>query len=294
MPSPIYGISPPRAPGMTFISSPPGIDAINLDASEDTDDGENVSGPKSRTYVARYTGPENEILAQSWVNISEDAEIGNAQRLDAMWKRIADVYNKERPANCPVRRWDLLKTHFYTLQRSVSAFNGLYNQMKRDWGSGRSDVDILMHAMKEWAQTHNNSAFTHLGMWNILKESPKWINQQDRDYCGRKKTKTSAQGGYMSSSNPEDADEERVRPIGQKAAKSKGKGKMNHPSKDIMYEEMKQSIDKNMEEYKRITNEKLKEQIKYNKKWEYDVIMKDTTGMSAIIGVQQQEEKEEL
>ena len=223
MPSPIYGMSPPRAPGMTSKSSrkisiggtstdkecetpssgqdspfhpypsPPGIDAINLDASEDTDDGENVPGPKSRTYAARYTGPENEILAQSWVNVSEDAEIGNAQRLDAMWKRIADDYNKNRPANCPVRRWDLLKTHFYTLQRFVSAFNGLYNQMKRDWGSGQSDVDILMHAMKEWAQSHNNNAFTHLGMWNTLKESPKWINQQERDHCGRKKTKTSAQ-----------------------------------------------------------------------------------------------------
>lgn len=61
-------------------SSPLGINTINLDASEDTDDGE----PKSRTYATRYTNLENEIFAQSRVNINKDSVVDNAQEMDAM------------------------------------------------------------------------------------------------------------------------------------------------------------------------------------------------------------------
>lgn len=46
-----------------------------------------------------------------------------------------------------------LEMHYYTVQRFVGAFNGLFNQVKMDWGAGQNDVDILMNAMTEWAKT---------------------------------------------------------------------------------------------------------------------------------------------
>ncbi|XP_073307178.1 uncharacterized protein [Primulina huaijiensis] len=162
----------------------------------------------------------------------------------------------------------------------TSLFNGIYNKVHSQWGSGCNDADILVKAHEEWMTEpkNKNKPFKYEHVWRILAECQKFA-PQSIDHRGMKKKKTSASGKYTSSSNPEmsvDEDEERScsRPIGQKAAKRKGKNKL------AAYEELKESIDKNMEEFTVYTQQKLEEIRSHNRTREYQILMKDTTAMT--------------
>ncbi|KAH6794347.1 hypothetical protein C2S52_004824 [Perilla frutescens var. hirtella] len=117
-------------------------------------------------------------------------------------------------------------------------------RVNQGWGSGDNDQDILMEALKKWEHNHNGKSFKLLGMWQILRDCPKWNNPRDRDHRGKKKMKTLMSGAYTSSSNNDDDVEERVRPIGPKEGRN--------------------------------------EQLKYhNKVSEWYILTKDTSGMNS-------------
>ncbi|XP_075507550.1 uncharacterized protein LOC142544380 [Primulina tabacum] len=306
MPPPPYGISPPIAAGFgsdesrrtstegtgtekesmtpTSVprshlpphSSPVGLENIILD--KDTHSGNEDHAPQPKKVS--WSLGEEKVLAMSWVVISTDPKIGNSQKMEQMWARIAVEYNKNRPARTIERRWQPLKSHFYYMQKMTSLFNGIYNKVHSQWGSGCNDADILVKAHEEWMTEpkNKNKPFKYEHVWRILAECQKFA-PQSIDHRGMKKKKTSASGEYTSSSNPEmgvDEDEERScsRPIGQKAAKRKGKNKL------AAYEELKDSIDKNMEEFTAYTQQKLEEIRSHNRTREYQILMKDTTAMT--------------
>lgn len=258
-------------------STPSATENINLNADADADFGnEGTVLQQKKTKCSarwRWSCKENEHLARCWVSINKDSVIRNDKKLDQMWIRIAREYNKNRPANTRERHWEAMKTHFYTLQRSLIAFNADYIAVKEACESSRNDVDILMETLKRWVEKHGNQTFKLLGMWQILSECPKWANQ-DREHCCKKKVRTSTPEVSISSSNNENDVEDRTHPIDQKAAKRKAKAKVG------VYEEFIETLDKNMAEYRAIPMQKLKE-IRYrNKKREYDILMRDTSGMT--------------
>ncbi|KAH6784212.1 hypothetical protein C2S52_009171 [Perilla frutescens var. hirtella] len=176
----------------------PGLDNINLEADFEAEVKRNV--------------------------VHEDSVVGTDQKLDQFWVRVATKYNNNRPSNTPVRPDEALKTHYYTVQRSIAAFNAEYISVKQGWRNGHNDADILMEALKKWEHNYNGQSFKLLGMWQILKDCPKWNNSNERDHRGKKKMKIPMSEVYTSSSNNDDV-EERVRPMGQKAAKKKEKWK---------------------------------------------------------------------
>ncbi|XP_042444372.1 glutathione S-transferase T3-like [Zingiber officinale] len=170
------------------------------------------------------------VLVKSWATISTDAIIGNDQKDQAFWKCIADYYNKHRPTGSMTRSYQRLKSHYYRFAPMVNKFFVTYNNFYTHRQNGWSDKNVLENALNMWKANNKGKDFKYIHGWRVLKEYEKYTPQSVAHYSN-KKTRTSESGGNTSTSNPDrsvdlDDSEVRIRPIGQKAAKRKGKSKV--------------------------------------------------------------------
>ncbi|XP_073137232.1 uncharacterized protein [Henckelia pumila] len=172
---------------------------------------------------------EDEVLARSFVTISDDPIIGNDQKADAFWGRVASYYNDNRPAGSNNRKANVIRSHWHnTIQKKVNLFNANYNSIYSLYRSGHSDEDILRFAYEKYREEHNGVAFNLEHVWRIVKDRPMFTPQSDDHFVATKKTRTSESGASNTSSNQNvsvDIDDEDNRPMGRKAAKIKGKDK---------------------------------------------------------------------
>ncbi|XP_042467138.1 glutathione S-transferase T3-like [Zingiber officinale] len=113
--------------------------------------------------------------------------------------------------------------------------------------------------------------------YRVLKDYEKYTPQSVAHYSN-KKVRTSESGGNTSTSNPDtsvdlDDSEVRIRPIGQKAAKMKGKSKAREG------DTMEHNIDKEWQDIKEYQMQKmtLRETEIFHK--DYEILMKDTSEM---------------
>ncbi|XP_042446387.1 glutathione S-transferase T3-like [Zingiber officinale] len=178
----------------------------------------------------RFWSPDEDVvLAKSWATISTDAIIGNDQKDQAFWKRIADYYNKHRPTGSMMRSYQRLKSHYYRFALMVNEFSATYNNFYTHRQSGWSDENVLENALNMWKANNNNKDFKYMHVWRVLKDYEKYTPQSVAHYSN-KKARTSESGGNTSTSNPDtsvdlDDSEIRIRLIEQKAAKRKDKSK---------------------------------------------------------------------
>ncbi|XP_075486241.1 uncharacterized protein LOC142525839 [Primulina tabacum] len=96
--------------------------------------------------------------------------------------------------------------------------------------SSHSDEDILRLAYEKYREENNGIAFNLEHVWRIVKDRPMFTPQSVDHLVSTKKARTSESGASNTSSNQDaslhvDLNEEENRPMGQKAAKRKGKGK---------------------------------------------------------------------
>ncbi|XP_073041683.1 uncharacterized protein [Primulina eburnea] len=198
------------------------IEVVNL---------ENVdSGAEGRKKRSTWRKVEDEVLARSFVTISDDPIIGNDQKAEAFWGRVASYYNDNRPAGTPNRSTSVIRSHWHnTIQKKVYRFNANYNSIYSAYRSGHSDEDILRLAYEKYREENNGIAFNLEHVWRIVKDRPMFTPQSVDHLVSTKKARTSESGASNTSSN-QDASlhvdlEEENRPMGQKVAKRKGKGK---------------------------------------------------------------------
>ncbi|XP_073152716.1 glutathione S-transferase T3-like [Henckelia pumila] len=202
---------------------------------------------------APWSVDEDKLLARSWVTISTDPIIDNDQKDQAFWKRITNYYNKHRATR----------------------------SKERDWK--KSDEDILVKAHEIWKTNHNMKPFKHEHVWRILKECEKYAPQH---HHANKKARTSESEGHTTSSNPDtsiDVDdcEVRIRPMGQKAAKRKGKMKAVNVKKweekmDLRWQKLEEL---HMEKIELQKNEVATREAEALHK-DYEILMKDTSEMT--------------
>ena len=88
----------------------------------------------------------------------------------------------------------------------------------------------MVHAHQEYHETWN-STFQYEHVWRIVRDSPQYAPQSSGHRGGKKARTSESSGAHTDSSNPNtsvdvDESEARSRPMGQKAAKRKGKEKV--------------------------------------------------------------------
>ncbi|XP_073022711.1 glutathione S-transferase T3-like [Primulina eburnea] len=273
---------------------------VDLENVQNTD--VDVEGTKKRII---WKKEEDELLARSYVTMSDDPVIGNDQKGNDFWRRVADHYNENRPAGSSRRALNVIRSHWHnTVQKKVNGFNANYNSVYNTYRSGHSDEDILRFAYEKYRDENNGVAFNLEHVWRIMKTRPLFTPQSDDHLVGTKKARISESGASNTSSNKDasidlDINEEEIRPIGQKVAKIKGKNKAKSSMKDLttrydsLFESFTQYTDikKNESEWKQkeLAIEEMKAKAALNKSEakkskyllkEYEILSKDTSQMT--------------
>ncbi|KAI5404040.1 hypothetical protein KIW84_051256 [Lathyrus oleraceus] len=139
----------------------------------------------------QFTREENILLIQSWLNVSKDLIVEVDQKAESFLLRIAASYNQYRKK------------------------------------SGTSETDVMADAHAIFAQDQGTT-FNLEYAWRLLKDEAKWRIVEESIGSSAKITKTYASGA--SSENPDttssyefNSSSPMERPMGQKAAKRKGK-----------------------------------------------------------------------
>ncbi|XP_020219706.1 glutathione S-transferase T3 [Cajanus cajan] len=269
-PSPLHNIDTPNSEP----ESPIGLDGIQLDGSA-----ENSSTKKIRVP---FTVQEDIILVRSWVNTSKDPIIGVDQTLRQYWSRITEAYNNDEDrGEFPERESTQLKARWNRIHPAVQKFIGCYKQAISQKKSGSSEKDVMAFAHKIYTQD-TGKKFDMEHAWVILRDEPKW--QSDFVQHNSKRGKVTSAGGYSSSSNTEtpiELDEYEIptptsRPIGQKAAKRKAKGKETSNTNVVDFSGIENAIkEKNAYASRLIELKEAQE-----RRLAYETIMKDTSNMN--------------
>ncbi|AES90043.2 glutathione S-transferase T3 [Medicago truncatula] len=219
----------------------------------------------ANTLKTRFQPKEDELLIQSWLNISKDPIVGNGQRGGSFWKRIGEVYNNHRDKDFQERKPVVVKGRWHKkINPSISKFVGCYKDVVALKKSGASESNNISAAKDIYYQDVREK-FTLENAWKLLRDEPKWLAGCVLEPSA-KGTNNLASGAYSASSNPPTPTSEYnppQRPIGQKAAKKKGKEKpveMSTPKFDAL----KDDFNKRLElmsgfarDYARIESEKL-------------------------------------
>ncbi|CAI8590409.1 unnamed protein product [Vicia faba] len=155
-----------------------------------------------------------------------DPIVGVDQKAESFWLRIAANYNQY----CGQLREKLggqLKCRWHRINGLVQKFVECYKQAVNGKKSGTSENDIMVDAHAFFAQDEGTT-FNLEYVWRLLKDEPKWMGESIGN--SSKITKSSASGA--SSDNPNtpssyefNSSSPMERPMGQKAAKRKGKAK---------------------------------------------------------------------
>ncbi|XP_042423208.1 glutathione S-transferase T3-like [Zingiber officinale] len=141
------------------------IELVNLE-KVDSD----TAGRRKRSTWSKV---EDEVLARSLVTSSDDPIIGNDQKVDAFWGRIASYYNENHPPSTPNRIASVIRSHWHnTIQKKVYRFNANYNSVYSVYRSGHSDEDILRLAYEKYREENNGIAFNLEHIWRIIKDRP--------------------------------------------------------------------------------------------------------------------------
>ncbi|XP_058726667.1 glutathione S-transferase T3-like [Vicia villosa] len=178
---------------------------------------------KSREH---FTRDEDILLIQSWLNVSKDPIVGVDQKAESFWVRVAANYNEYRGQSREKLKGQL-KCRWHRINSLVQKFVGCYKQAVNGKKSGTTENDIMAAANALFAQDQGTT-FNLEYAWRLLKDEPKWMGES----IGSSSKITKTYASEASSDNPDtpssyefNSSSPMERPMGQKAAKRKGKAK---------------------------------------------------------------------
>ncbi|XP_048615752.1 glutathione S-transferase T2-like [Brassica napus] len=138
--------------------------------------------------------PEDDILLiSSWLNTSKDVMVGNEQRSDAFWSRIAAYFDARRESEatgggCEQREPHHCKQRWHRINDLVSKFCGVYEAATKEKRSGQNDNDVLKLAHQIFYHNHHKK-FTLEHAWKELRNDQKWCNLATAKHLSSKKRK---------------------------------------------------------------------------------------------------------
>ncbi|GKD95760.1 hypothetical protein Tco_1379657 [Tanacetum coccineum] len=109
-----------------------------VDLDEDDEDDEMAS----RRTITRWNNNEEILLAESWIEHSQDANIGKDQHDDIYWTMILSDFNSRTTA--PSRTKNMVTEKWIRMHCDFQGFNGIYKHLNRK--SGESDADLVENA----------------------------------------------------------------------------------------------------------------------------------------------------
>ncbi|GJY15589.1 hypothetical protein Tco_0386011 [Tanacetum coccineum] len=101
----------------------------------DKDDDDEMA---SRRSITRWNNNEEILLAETWIEHSQDVNIGKDQHEDVYWNLIMSDFNLRTTA--PPRTKNMMTGKWTRMHDACQRFNGIYKHLNRK--SGQSDADL--------------------------------------------------------------------------------------------------------------------------------------------------------
>lgn len=151
-----------------------------------------------------------------------DSKKGTSQNAKTFWGSVSEKFEESTKLFI---KGDTLKSYFNKKKEKVKDFDGCYKRVQDLNPSGWSDDMCMKGALKMYAEQKGDKEFTLMHWWEALKDHPKFNDVQVEEV--EKRLRLDESGAYTTSSggNTNTESLNSLRPIGQKAAKGKGKGK---------------------------------------------------------------------
>ncbi|KAL0711479.1 hypothetical protein Bca4012_018457 [Brassica carinata] len=167
----------------------------------------------------QWTPADDEVLISAWLNTSKDAVVGNDQKGQTFWRRVAEYYQSTPHAkeSGDPRDWRHLKQRWQKINDYTNKFCGAYAAAERQITSGQSDTDVLKAAFDIYFANHQRK-FNLEHAWCVLRFEQKWLSLNTPKPSGSGKRKAGEECSQTSSTTVGD---EEVRPEGSKAAKAR-------------------------------------------------------------------------
>ncbi|GJV41886.1 hypothetical protein Tco_1420326 [Tanacetum coccineum] len=127
--------------------------------------------PTGDVTTLRWSSDEEALLAECFVAVSEDRNVGRSQAKDTFWIRVMHEFNRK---NFQKRTKDMLTSKWTTLNHHCQKFNAIYKRCHRLKKSGESEVDLMGRARGMYQDENKNSPFNHDKAWAILRQHAKW------------------------------------------------------------------------------------------------------------------------
>ncbi|XP_056848379.1 glutathione S-transferase T3-like [Raphanus sativus] len=191
--------------------------------------------PPVRKERRTWTPEDDVVLISSWLNTSKDPIVGNEQKCDAFWKRVAAYYSASRKGS-DHRALSHCKNRWQKINDHVCKFSGAYDAATRQRTSGQNENDVLRLAHIIYF-TKVKKKFTLEHAWKELRHDQKWCSLSTAKKDGSSKKKRCEDGSESANSKAteEDSslhDESTKRPMGVKAAKKALKERLSKKTVD--------------------------------------------------------------
>ncbi|GKC28010.1 hypothetical protein Tco_1035304 [Tanacetum coccineum] len=125
-----------------------------------------------------WTDGEELLLAETYIQVSEDPKEGADQQRDTFWYKVMDVYNKEaKRLKYPNRSKNMITGKWTRMNRDVGKFNTIVCETALM--SGENDKDFMERCHMLFKRTWKND-FKHSAAWNFLKDLKKFYWMSSR------------------------------------------------------------------------------------------------------------------
>ncbi|GKC69230.1 hypothetical protein Tco_1115113 [Tanacetum coccineum] len=120
-----------------------------VDLDEDDEDDEMAS----RRSITRWSNNEEILLSESWIEHSQDANIGKDQHEDIYWNLIMSDFNSR--TTTPPRTKNMMTEKWTRMHGDCQRFNGIYKHLNRK--SGESDADFVENAKTAYIDRYGST-----------------------------------------------------------------------------------------------------------------------------------------
>lgn len=113
-------------------------------------------------------------MAECFIQVSDDPNVGVDQNKDTFWYRVLEIYNIEAEKKKFVKRTKNMLTGKWTpLNRDVKKFNDLVDETQAL--SDENDEDLMSRVHVIFSRI-TGYTFKHKSAWFFLKDKHKWKN----------------------------------------------------------------------------------------------------------------------
>ncbi|KAL8236434.1 hypothetical protein R6Q59_017515 [Mikania micrantha] len=122
----------------------------------------------------RWSDEEEVALARAWLTISENPDVGNAQKRDGFYKKVTEHFH--HLVNDRSRTVDQIYSKWNDMNASMKKWNGFYQQSSMNRKSGEGDEQVLKTAMKNYKILFKSKGFAHIQVWEMVRYNPLWCD----------------------------------------------------------------------------------------------------------------------